>query len=184
MKSFTWVGGRPSVNFTATLGKRLQDPFERIPGPAELARWFREAGLSDELLDVTPRTHKQAVELREALYRLFTRTAVDQVDVDLVNRWSTRPLAGPSLTRDLALARPRTDVNGLLTLLARDAVELVTGPLRDRIHTCSAEDCSLLFVDESRAGRRRWCSMNTCGARAKMSHYRDGLRSSVNSGRG
>jgi predicted RNA-binding Zn ribbon-like protein len=85
VKSFTWVGGRPSVNFTATLGKRRQDPFERIPAPAELARWFREAGLADDLLEVTPRTYKQAVELREALYRLFTGPAADQADDDQVN---------------------------------------------------------------------------------------------------
>lgn len=181
MMSFTWVGGRPSVNFTATLGKRLQDPVERIPTPADLSRWFRDAGLTDDLVDVSPRTYNQAIDLREALYRLLTGTARD---VDLVNRWSSRPLPGPRLTSELTLERPETDANGLLTLLARDAVEVLAGPLRDRIHTCAADDCSLLFVDESRAGRRRWCSMNTCGARAKMSHYRDGLKSSVNSGQG
>ena len=181
MKSFTWVGGRPSVNFTATLGKRLQDPFERIPAPEDLSRWFRDAGLSDDLVDVSPRTYSRAIDLREALYHLFTVTALD---VDVVNRWSSRPLPGPRLTPDLTLDRPATAANGLLTVLARDAVELLAGPLRDRIHTCAADDCSLLFVDESRAGRRRWCSMDTCGARAKMSHYRDGLRTSVNSGRG
>jgi predicted RNA-binding Zn ribbon-like protein len=181
MKSFTWVGGRPSVNFTATLGKRLQEPFERIPAPADLSRWFRDAGLSDDLVEVSPRVYNQASELREALYGLFTRTALD---VDVVNRWSSRPLPGPCLTSELTVERPSTDANGLLTLLARDAVDLMGGPLAERIHTCAADDCSLLFVDESRAGRRRWCSMNTCGARAKMSHYRDGLKSSVNSARG
>lgn len=181
MRSFTWVGGRPSVNFTATLGKRLQEPIERIPAPADLSRWFRAAGLTDALIEVTPRHHNQAIELREALYALFTGTASD---VEVVNRWSSRPLPGPRLTPELVVERPTTDAKGLLTRLARDGVELLTGPLRDRIHTCAADDCSLLFVDESRAGRRRWCSMNTCGARAKMSHYRDGLRTSVNSGAG
>jgi predicted RNA-binding Zn ribbon-like protein len=181
MTSFTWVGGRPSVDFTATLGKRLQDPFERIPAPEDLSRWFRDAGLSDDLVDVSPRAYNQAIELREALYGLFTRTALD---VDVVNRWSSRPLPGARLTAELALERPVTDANGLLTLLARDGVDLLSGPLADRIHTCAADGCSLLFVDESRAGRRRWCSMNRCGARAKMSHYRDGLKTSVNSSQG
>ncbi|MFG1815320.1 CGNR zinc finger domain-containing protein [Kribbella sp. NPDC049174] len=180
MTSFTWVGGRPSVNFTATLGKRLQGPFERIPAPSDLSRWFRDAGLSDDLVDVSPRSYSQAIELREALYGLFTGTALD---VDVVNRWSSRPLPGPRLTPDLTLERPATDASGLLTVLARDAIELLAGPLRERLHMCAADDCSLLFVDESRAGRRRWCSMNKCGARAKMSQYRDGLRTSVNSGR-
>lgn len=181
MTTFTWVGGRPSVNFTATLGKRQQEPFERIPAPDDLSHWFRDAGLTGELVEVSPRAYRQAIELREAVYGLFTGTADD---VEVVNRWSSRPLPGPRLSPGLVLERPEIDLNGLLTLLARDAVDLVTGPLRDRVRTCAADDCSLLFVDESRAGRRRWCSMNRCGARAKMSHYRDGLKSSVNSGRG
>lgn len=174
---FTWVGGRPSVDFTATLGKRLQDPYERLPAAADLGRWFRDAGLADHVVAVSPRTFTQAVELREALYRLFTGTTL-AADVDVVNRWSARPVPGPQLTRTRRLKSTPTDAAGLLSVLARDAIDLLTGPLADRIHTCAADDCSLLFVDESRAGRRRWCSMNTCGARAKMSHYRANARRS------
>jgi predicted RNA-binding Zn ribbon-like protein len=169
--SFTWVGGRPSVDFTATLGKRRQTPFERIPAAADLGRWFHDAGLADHPVAVSPRTFTKALELREALYRLFTGTT-RAADVDLVNQWTARPLPGPRLTRDLRAESGTTDAGGLLSVLARDAVDLLTGPFADRIRTCAADDCSLLFVDESRAGRRRWCSMNTCGARAKMAHYR------------
>jgi hypothetical protein len=32
--------------------------------------------------------------------------------------------------------------------------------------------CSLLFVDTSRSGRRRWCSMERCGNRAKVAAHR------------
>jgi sugar lactone lactonase YvrE len=48
----------------------------------------------------------------------------------------------------------------------------VPAPLRERIRVCASDDCSLLFVDASRPGQRRWCSMNTCGRRAKMATYR------------
>lgn len=168
---FTWVGGRTSVDFTATLGKRLQTPIERIPAAADLSRWFRDAGLTDDSVTVSARTFTQALVLREALYRLFTGTAL-AADVDVVNRWSARPLPGPRLTHDLRAEPTTTDAASLLSVLARDAIDLLTGPLADRIRRCAADDCSLLFVDESRAGRRRWCSMNACGARAKMAHYR------------
>jgi predicted RNA-binding Zn ribbon-like protein len=81
-------------------------------------------------------------------------------------------LAGPRLTPELRAESATVDVPGLLSSLARDAVDLLSGPLADRIRTCAADECSLLYVDASRAGRRRWCSMNTCGARAKMATYR------------
>jgi predicted RNA-binding Zn ribbon-like protein len=36
-----------------------------------------------------------------------------------------------------------------------------------------AGGCGWLFVDESRNGSRRWCSMKDCGNRAKARrHYR------------
>jgi predicted RNA-binding Zn ribbon-like protein len=31
-----------------------------------------------------------------------------------------------------------------------------------------ADDCSLVYVDTSRPGRRRWCSMEHCGNRHKV----------------
>ncbi|GAA3091486.1 putative RNA-binding Zn ribbon-like protein [Kribbella aluminosa] len=169
--SFTWVGGRPSVDFTATLGKRQQAPFERIPEPADLGRWFQEAGLAQVAPQVSRAVRGLAVELREALYRLFSGTALP-ADVGVVNRWSSRRLPGPRLTAERSLEGTSPTATDLLGVLARDGIDLLTGPLGGRIRTCAADDCSLLFVDASRAGRRRWCSMNTCGARAKMATYR------------
>jgi len=40
------------------------------------------------------------------------------------------------------------------------------------IRECPGEDCGYLFRDTSR-GRRRWCSMKTCGNRAKVQRFRD-----------
>ncbi|MFI1397300.1 CGNR zinc finger domain-containing protein [Streptomyces sp. NPDC020681] len=41
-----------------------------------------------------------------------------------------------------------------------------------RLKACEAEDCRWAYYDRSPAGRRRWCSMSVCGARAKMRTYR------------
>ncbi|NEE48667.1 CGNR zinc finger domain-containing protein, partial [Streptomyces sp. SID8455] len=40
------------------------------------------------------------------------------------------------------------------------------------IRTCGADDCRLLFVDTSRPGKRRWCSMERCGNRHKVRAHR------------
>jgi predicted RNA-binding Zn ribbon-like protein len=170
--AFPWHGGRPSVNFTATLGKRGGGAFERLRDPDDLARWFHEAGMADDPPTVSTRNLGQARELREALYGVFT---TPDADLDVLNHWATRPVPGGYLERqagELGLHPPRTDVLGLLSLLARDGATLVSGPLANRIRECGHDDCWLLFVDESRAGRRRWCSMETCGARTKMARYR------------
>ena len=64
--------------------------------------------------------------------------------------------AGWELPEDLALP---------LDNLALLAGELLTGPSRAHVRRCPGQSCGWLFLDPS--GRRRWCSMATCGNRAK-----------------
>jgi hypothetical protein len=60
-------------------------------------------------------------------------------------------------------------------LAAADLLELLrTG--RHRIRVCAAHDCVLHFYDDSRSGRRQWCSMATCGNRAKARRHYDRTR--------
>jgi predicted RNA-binding Zn ribbon-like protein len=170
MHEFRWFGGRPALDFVATLGKRDTAVIERIPTPGDLARWFHEAGLGD--VDVSTEDLRNAVDLREALYALFVNT---NADLGTVNQWAARPVPGGRLVRvggQLRQARPDLTAADLLAVLARDAVDLLTGAGAARVRMCAGEECTLLFVDESRAGNRRWCSMDACGARSKMARYR------------
>jgi predicted RNA-binding Zn ribbon-like protein len=41
-----------------------------------------------------------------------------------------------------------------------------------RIKECEGEECGWVFVDATKSGTRRWSSMASCGARAKMKRYR------------
>jgi predicted RNA-binding Zn ribbon-like protein len=50
--------------------------------------------------------------------------------------------------------------------VALQAGELLTGPSRAHVRICPGESCGWLFLDAR--GRRRWCSMATCGNRAKV----------------
>ena len=52
------------------------------------------------------------------------------------------------------------------------AADLLSGPARARLRVCDNPECGWLFLDDSRAGRRRWCMMSACGNRAKARrHY-------------
>jgi predicted RNA-binding Zn ribbon-like protein len=41
-----------------------------------------------------------------------------------------------------------------------------------RLRLCADGTCRWLFIDQSPAGRRRWCDMRSCGNRAKVARYR------------
>ncbi|WP_330324081.1 CGNR zinc finger domain-containing protein [Streptomyces pseudovenezuelae] len=46
------------------------------------------------------------------------------------------------------------------------------GPLLERVKECENPSCSLLFLDDSQARRRRWCSMDRRGNLAKIAGCR------------
>lgn len=53
--------------------------------------------------------------------------------------------------------------------LAERAADLLTDPRRDQVRVCPGDECGWLFLD--RRGTRRWCSMQTCGNRAKAKMF-------------
>lgn len=60
--------------------------------------------------------------------------------------------------------------------VACSAAELLTSPGSRRVRQCGGDECGWLFVDDSRAGCRRWCDMRVCGNRAKVRRYRERQR--------
>ncbi|MFI1246253.1 ABATE domain-containing protein [Streptomyces anulatus] len=118
-----------------------------------------------------------ARDLRDALWRL-TESHVEGVppgpdDLAVLNDAAAHPPLAARLTAggDREWVPGGTGA-GLLSTVARDAVELFTGAFAHRIRMCGAHGCRLLFVDTSRPGRRRWCSMGRCGNRHKVRAHR------------
>ncbi|MFD8688172.1 ABATE domain-containing protein [Streptomyces sp. NPDC059651] len=53
--------------------------------------------------------------------------------------------------------------------LAEAVAELLADPALARIRECEAQDCTMLFVPAH--PRRRWCSAERCGNRARVARY-------------
>jgi predicted RNA-binding Zn ribbon-like protein len=178
MSDFRFGLGHVALDFLATLGGRAGNRIERLASPGDLSRWIAEAGIaaapsaSRKLLD-------DARELREAIRRLLDcareggRPGVS--DVQLVNEWARSPVAAPQIGRDFGRVLVGPDpVTGALARIARESVEFMTGPELARVRSCAG--CTLLFIDRSRPGTRRWCSMERCGNRDKTARYRQNRR--------
>lgn len=59
----------------------------------------------------------------------------------------------------------------LLAAIARSGAELLSEEARQNLKQCSNPDCRILFYDDSRTHRRRWCSMALCGNRHKVAAF-------------
>jgi len=174
---FRFVSGDRALDFLSTLGNRHTRPVERLREPADLRRWLDEAGLRVGRR-ASPSDLEDARRLRETVNRLTRATLAGDPpakdDLLELNEWARRPPLAPQAEPTLQRRWVgENSVQAALALIAREAVQLLTSPDRSLIRECAATpNCSLLYLDRSRAGRRRWCEMEICGSRAKMTSYR------------
>ena len=65
------------------------------------------------------------------------------------------------------------DFNQIIWQVARSSAELLTSDQLSRVRVCEDDrGCGYLFIDTTRNHSRRWCSMESCGNRAKARrHY-------------
>ncbi|MET8166157.1 CGNR zinc finger domain-containing protein [Streptomyces sp. NPDC005329] len=67
---------------------------------------------------------------------------------------------------------PSGPAASLLSRTAAAVAEALIAGTWNRLKACEAVTCHWAYYDRSPAGRGRWCSMQVCGARAKMRRYR------------
>jgi predicted RNA-binding Zn ribbon-like protein len=132
-----------------------------------------------------------AIELRGAVRQILAaRLAGNLLDPEWVaqinavlactegyDRLEAAPNVGKGLPDwRLRLAARSEGLEWLLAAIARSAAELVAEGAAAPVRMCANPNCGLYFYDDSRTGRRRWCSMATCGNRAKVAAYAKRLR--------
>jgi predicted RNA-binding Zn ribbon-like protein len=180
---FRQGAGRPSLDFIRTLRHRgTGDATEELPDPAALTAWITQFGPGGHPPE--PPTAKQVTQahtLREAIYELIKAAreadgvaSCGESARRRINEAASLPVPAPWMDGSGEL-RWQSDqpAQATLALVARDALDLAASPSIARVRGCANPDCGALFLDSSRPGTRRWCSMGTCGNLAKKNTLRD-----------
>jgi len=189
---FEFSGGELCLDFANTLGDRPRGQEEHLAGWRDLVAWGEQAGVISardavalrSLGAAAPkdaaRAFAGALTLRECLYRMFAAFADGRApardDIQLLNEFLGDALPharvhgrGAAFCWGWAEGRPSLD--RLLWPVVRSAADLLVSEERTRVRECASGTCSWLFVDRSRTHQRRWCSMKTCGNRAKVRRF-------------
>jgi predicted RNA-binding Zn ribbon-like protein len=141
--------------------------------PDSLDRWGRRLGVAGR--PGGPEELELARGLRSALHHIFSALAreLEPDDFSLARlrfAYAQAVAAGTLLRREdggFGLDWSPDETRRVRFAVAADAIELLGDPARTaRLHRCPGRDCGWVFLDTS--GRRRWCSMQTCGSREKM----------------
>ena len=192
---YDFNAGDLSLNFANTKEWHgSQNPVENLKSYADLVTWGMQAGLvSPEAADrlnqgaadhphETSDMYEFAIQLREAIYRIFSYNyagkPISDADLSLLNSAACQAMSHLQLeskdkTFHWQLPSTLLDGNLILWPVARAAAELLTSDRAARVRECEDNrGCGYLFIDQTKNHSRRWCSMESCGNRAKARrHY-------------
>ena len=199
---FVFDGGTLALDLLNTWRFNADQPLDLLQSPEDLVIWLAAAGLPDDAycaeLSSSPPNRRilldEALWLRRDILLIVQSLVAGELPppytVDALNRILTE--SGTSFRLDSLTIPPEGDqeermegqlvlnvhehissVLGVLQPIALSAARIVTEANRTRIRQCASSNCMYCFLDTSKSGRRRWCSMSRCGNRAKgAKHYR------------
>jgi predicted RNA-binding Zn ribbon-like protein len=185
------IGGSLSLDFVNTIDPRYREPrVEYLPDYGSVLAWATRlraiseadarilARAAERRPDLARGVHRRAIRLRDRIYEL----AAPDPEAPRLDR-ALRTFNGEVRRAAAATTLVRTDndyrlgwvpldrLDSVLWPVVQSAVDLLTSPSTGRIRECEGEGCGWLFIDTSKAGRRRWCSMASCGNREKYRRH-------------
>lgn len=151
------------VNTQWSEGGTNHDLFATLKGAAH---WLDEVGFKGT--EMTEEVRLALWDAREALHDALEHPGREPQALNAVLR-KGRMLAqikmgGPTYTPEVP------DAWRVAWLAAQSYLELLS-EAPERIRQCAHPSCVLYFYDTSKNGTRRWCSMKTCGNRAKAQRF-------------
>ena len=177
-----FVGDHPALDFINTLrmiGTELTDTWQ---SDEDVARWIVRNGFRGALPSTTWPDGvlvRKARNLREiARKAVQARKAAKTLPLNELNSFLEH-----SVSHCLLSAKSRIDlhfervyrqstVEQYLGPVAESVAELLSHADFDLIRHCEGGQCVLWFYDRTKAHRRRWCSPQFCGNRAKVAAFR------------
>ena len=188
-----FVGGDAALDFINTVAGRDQSaPRDYLDSYERLLEWAAHANLlPGKHLRALARASQaepaaaikalaRAKALREALFTIVSALAAGrappQVALALLREHWLKGAAAQAfrftdgrLTVEIAGADDDLDL--VASIVAWRVVEHVLPAPEGRLRICQGTDCAWLFIDSSKAGRRRWCDMAVCGNAAKSRRF-------------
>jgi predicted RNA-binding Zn ribbon-like protein len=151
--------------------------------PPQAIRYLRPQAGSAPAASVVTEAH----ELRDTIYAVFSAFAHSQpppsTAVHALSEAFRSAMSRATIARDAPGTYEitwRADTSSAIAAplwpVSHSAGELLLSESLERLGECPG--CGWLFLDTSRNGSRRWCSMATCGSRDKMARYHRQQRSS------
>jgi len=182
------VGDHPAIDLINTLRMIGGEKIDTWQSNEDVAAWIVREGLRDSPPSTT---WPDGALLRKARYlRKIAREAIEArkakktLPLDGLNGFLEQSVshcvlsAKSRIVLHLERVYRRTTVGQYLAPLAESVAQLLAHANFDLVRQCEGQQCVLWFYDHTKAHRRRWCSPQVCGNRAKVAAFRARARRS------
>jgi predicted RNA-binding Zn ribbon-like protein len=190
-EGFYKVGGRTAMDF-ANSARRFGKEGEGLEQLEELLSFLKSLGHlhEDEASDYHMFLFQNRDRCNELMKRLRElRAKFIGVLVQMADGWPVDPSFVSDVNERLAGFTTRLEIvsadegyavktvlveegpERLIYPILKDIAEFMASDQLTKVRKCASDSCDLFFINQSRNGRRRWCSMSTCGNRAKVNAY-------------
>jgi predicted RNA-binding Zn ribbon-like protein len=171
------VGGHLALDFVNTTDE--QDPAgeDVLQTVADLRTWGERCGLLDATASLAGGAAEltRALGVRELLHALFVARINGRPEgmarlgelSALVSEAYGAAALQPSSAGRVEWHWSRNELASVRHAVVTQALELLQAEPSERLKECPGERCGWLFLDTSKRGNRRWCSMSECGQEAK-----------------
>ena len=146
--------------------------------PAALASWLEERRLLPAGARVSRADLVFARDVREALRQLLLAHNDCGVEeggpLTILDEAAKRSrLAARFANGSVRLEPTAPGVSGAVGRILVCVADAMADGTWDRLKACRAEDCQWGYLDSAKNHSRAWCSMSSCGNRAKAHAYRE-----------
>ncbi|HDY84376.1 hypothetical protein LCGC14_0741230 [marine sediment metagenome] len=179
-KQYLFVANNLSVDLINTEFNVRGELIDLFMSEEDVAEWLDQANIHADFAQELEL--KKLLEFRKKarliLTEIIDNESLDEGDIASLNDYlknykSHYQLEISSEGYQLNNSKTYYSTEELIGFFAFELATLLASDQWKYLKRCLNPDCVLMFVDNSRSHKRRWCSMDTCGNRAKVSkHYR------------
>jgi predicted RNA-binding Zn ribbon-like protein len=175
------VGDHVAINFINTLRRQEGVLADTLESDQHVIQWMRKMSLRPPLILKPLKPTALLVTARNlrslALQSVEQRKAGKHVSLDALNAFLADASSHLELgvrERQINLERvyEARDARQFLAPLADTIADLLANGDFDLVRHCEGENCVLWFYDRTKAHRRRWCTAEGCGTRARVAAFR------------
>lgn len=183
-------GGVLCLDFINTVQDRFAEPLkDYLTGFNDLIYWAKRVEVIDaktykELANFAAahpgkagKFFEQALEVRALLYRMFLATSKGEIiaaaDLKQFNNFLSQHCSTLQIKCEGEIYRESwecaDDIHAITSPVIQSAYKLLLSDRLNRVKECP--NCGWLFLDSTKNGKRRWCSMQSCGSNVKATEY-------------